>query len=321
MYRILTLILVFLTPFCLPAQVNLPWSINTPGLPADSTLIDPYTTYIDTSDLFLQSGYHAGDIVPDFTLYDTASQAITLSALLSEGKPLVLVSVSYTCPASRSSMAQVLPTLVAMYGSQVNFLLVYTMEAHPLFPDLCPYTGTVNTMMQNYQDSVLYPQAKKYFHRKTMAAAFINRYHPGVPVLIDGTGNEFWNNFGPAPNNAYLITATGMVFAKYGWFSRSEIQLLQDIPILLSSVGVNEQNAAPAVSLYPNPASGNTIIQTGETKAWSYRVYDLSGKPVLSMENIATPNAELSAAELPAGMYLVEIATSEKRYQFRLVRN
>ena len=322
MIRTLTLFLLFLiAPFCLPAQANLLPSINTPGLPPDSAFIAPYNFYIDTSDLFVQSGFHTGDILPDFTLYDTASQPYTLSSVLSDGKPVLLVSISLTCPASRSSMFYVLPDLVALYGNDVNFILVYTLDAHPVYPDLCPYSGNVNTLQINFQDSILFLQARRYYHRKQMATRFINQFSPAANVLVDGPGNEYWNNFGPAPNNAYLIAPNGMVFSKYGWFGRSKIQLLQDIPILLNTVGVNENTADKSISLYPNPSDGTTTIRVNESGPWSFYVRDLSGKLLFSKENINSNSASLSEAELASGLYLVEIVTPEERRQLRFVRN
>lgn len=315
------LVLFFCFPFWLKAQPSLGAPINSPGLPADSTFIAPYNFYFDTTDQFVVSGFHPGDVVPDFTLYDTASAGFNLSAVLSDGKPLLLITVSLTCPSSRSGMVNVLPDLINIYGSQINFLIVYTLDAHPVNPDLCPYTGTINTLFINYQDTILYPQARRYVHRKQMAKDFLQRYNTSVNLVIDGPGNEYWSNFGPAPNNAYLITPSGMVFTKYGWFSRQEQDITQDIAILLATANVNENTTDNSVSLYPNPSDGNTMISVKTNDTWSYYIRDLSGKLIYSKENISTSSAELSEAVLASGLYLIEIATAEERHQLRLVRN
>lgn len=314
-------ILILCTSFWLKAQPNLAAPINSPGLPADSTFIAPYNFYFDTTDLFVQSGFHPGDQVPDFTLYDTASAGYTLSALLSDGKPLLLISVSLTCPSSRNGMVNVLPDLISLYGTQVHFLMVYTLDAHPLNPDLCPYTGTINTLQQNYLDTILYRQAVRYAHRKQMAKRFLQRYNTTASLVIDDPGNNYWNNFGPAPNNAYLITPGGIVYTKYGWFSREKPLIIQDISMLLGTIGISETSANSSVSLYPNPSNGNATISVNTTSEWSYTVRDLSGKLIYSQDHISSSTAAISAAELASGMYLVEVVTPEERRQLRFVRN
>jgi hypothetical protein len=99
---------LLLTAFPTFSQVILPYSINTAQFPSDSAPIVPRVPYFDTSNTFIQSGFHAGDIVPDFTLYDTANHVNQLSWILAQGKPVLLASVSLTCPLSRRSMVQVL---------------------------------------------------------------------------------------------------------------------------------------------------------------------------------------------------------------------
>jgi hypothetical protein len=314
-------ILILCLPFGLLAQPNLAAPINSPGLPADSTFIAPYNFYFDTTNLFVQSGFHPGDQVPDFTLYDTASAAYNLSTLLSDGKPLLLITVSLTCPSSRSGMVNVLPDLITLYGTQVHFLMVYTLDAHPLNPDLCPYTATINTLQQNYLDTILYHQAVRYAHRKQMAKRFLQRYNTTASLVLDDPANNYWNNFGPAPNNAYLITPGGTVFTKYGWFSREKPLIIQDIALLLATVGTNELPASNSISLYPNPSDGNATISVNTNSEWSYFVRDLSGKLIYSEEHISSNSEAVSAAELASGMYLVEVVTAEERRQLRFVRN
>jgi hypothetical protein len=38
-------------------------------------------------------------------------------------------------------------------------------------------------------------------------------------ILLDDTGNEWWEHFGPASNNAYLLNSKGVVVAKNAWFN------------------------------------------------------------------------------------------------------
>lgn len=322
MYRTIPLFCFILIASLLPAQSNLLPSIGVNALPADTTQVDPFSFYIDSTDLFLQSGYQAGDIVPDFTFYDTASQTHSLSAILSDGKPLVLVTVSLTCPGSRSGMETVYPQLYNSFGNQVNFLFVYTLEAHPMGPDLCPFSGTVNTTSANLQDSILFPQPNRYGYRKNMAGRFIQRYD-SIPfaLAIDGPANEYWNHFGPAPNNAYLIAPSGMVYRKYGWFSRSRLELTGDIPALLNSLGTAEAPVPLLTSLYPNPSGGDVYLHTNTRGPWSLFIYDAQGRIVSSRPNIQEQDISFSEAELPAGIWFFEIVYGDEMNTIRLARN
>lgn len=300
------------------SQVNLPYSINSGPLPSDSDQVASYTPYIDSTDLFIASGFHAGDTVPDFTLYDTASQVHQLENILSDGKPVFLASVSLTCPASRRSMQLVLPGLVAAYGNQVNFVLAYTIEAHPVGPDFSPYSDTVNTGFENLQDSVLFAQPVNYYQRKRMARRFSNLFAPAATLVIDGPGNEFWSAFGPAPNNAYLLTAEGVVYRKYGWMSHSKIQIMQDIPELLLTTGTNSPVSADMISVYPNPSSGAARVSVKGANTWYLSIYDLSGRCVATEEDIHAQTADLEQYHLANGTYflLIRTPTAQKNLPF-----
>ncbi len=69
-----------------------------------------------------------GDKAPDFTLKTPDGREIKGSALWRE-KPLLLVTGSHTCPVYRR-MATPLEKLAAEFRERVNFVLLYTVEAH-----------------------------------------------------------------------------------------------------------------------------------------------------------------------------------------------
>jgi hypothetical protein len=73
----------------------------------------------------------AGDPAPDFTLPDPAGKReVTLSELLKQKKPVVLVFCSYTCPPFRGHSPEV-ERLYQSFKERAEFLLVYIREAHP----------------------------------------------------------------------------------------------------------------------------------------------------------------------------------------------
>ncbi|HTL81468.1 MAG TPA: hypothetical protein VL651_07180, partial [Bacteroidia bacterium] len=250
------------------AQSLLSHSINSPVLPIDSAIIDSVATYIDSTSEFVSSGFQVGDTVPDFTLFDTGYVAVTLSNVLDDGKPVMLIASSYSCPVSRRGMTQVLPDLVAQFGAQVNFIVVYTEEAHPVTPDWSPYYNGVFTTTENYHDSVLIHQEEYFVQRKQEARLFSSIYNPQTPVLIDGCANEYWRNFGPAPNNAYLLLPSGVVLKKYGWFANEKPQIITDIDSLVIPMGASGIPGT-AFTVFPVPAFSQEKIQTDFPGEWS----------------------------------------------------
>ncbi len=199
------------------------------GLPADTDSICAIPVYTGG---YLNSGFQAGDTVPGFTLYDINGDSLDLGVMLS-GKPALLVAGSYTCPVFRGKIPA-LNDMALQYGSMLHIVVIYTVEAHPVV-DPSPYSGTVWVPSSNYSDSVLFEQAKTYGARRQVADSMLKRETINVPVLIDGPCNEWWTNFGPAPNNAYLVRTDGTVAAKHAWYHKAPDNMYCDIDSLLGT--------------------------------------------------------------------------------------
>ncbi len=222
------LFLVLFLPSILLGQL-LP-SIGIGALPADTDSICTITPYLGA---FAASGFHPGDTVPDFTLYDVNGDSVNLATELQAGLPVLLISSSYTCPVFRNKIPDI--NLVdSVYQGQVKVLIVYTPEAHPIV-DLSPYSGTLWTTSQNQTQGVLFEQSKTYGERKAIIDSMQQAIYIRSQILIDGPCNEWWLNYGPAPNNATLIQPNGVVFAKHDWFHKAPLNIFCDIDSLLGT--------------------------------------------------------------------------------------
>jgi hypothetical protein len=209
-------------------------SIGIGSLPNDSNSVCVIPVYTGSFD---SSGYQEGDTVNDFTLYDMNGDSVNLASALSSGKPVLLVGGSYTCPVFRGKIPDI-NNMIAIYGSSLNIYIVYTVEAHPI-NDPSPYSGTVWIPSANYTEGVLFEQPETYGERKALIDSMLDNYTINVPVLVDGPCNNWWLNYGPAPNNAYLIDTNGIVFAKHGWFNRPPDNMYCDIDSLLGTSSGN----------------------------------------------------------------------------------
>jgi hypothetical protein len=161
-------------------------------------------------------GLEVGDTAIDFVLKDTQGDEHSLSGLLAD-KPVVMVLGSFTCPVFRGSCAAT-EALYGLYGDRVNFIVVYTIEAHPVGAR-SPYSSgeSLGTYSVDLQGSPIYQpatyQERLLLARKTVAEAGLT-----VPVLVDEMDNPVWCTYGAAPNAAYLIGTDGSILAAQRWY-------------------------------------------------------------------------------------------------------
>ena len=78
-----------------------------------------------------------------------------------------------------------------------------------------------------------------------------------------------------------------------------------------------EENGAPLVTLFPNPAQTKVTVQCKEMLR--IRLVDVLGQAVMDKDYGPTDEAILAIGHLPAGVYLVEITTKQGRTTRRLV--
>lgn len=229
MARNLLSLFLFAPLFCLAQPVLKPHiGLSSTPNPTDSICSIP--VYQGN---FQTTGYFAGDNVPDFTLYKTNGDSVRLRDLLLGGKPVLLVNGNYTCPVFRNKIGA-LNEMTNYYGPLLQVFVVYTVEAHPII-DPSPYNGQVWVTNNNIQEGVLFPQPKTYGERVALIDTMLTQYDIVPDILVDGPCNAWWSNFGPAPNNAYLIDPNGTVAAKHGWFHRTPDNMWCDIDELLGT--------------------------------------------------------------------------------------
>lgn len=292
------------------AQVTLAPAINTGQMPAPGDTIGAFTPYIDTTMQFMLSGYHVGDLVPDFTLHDENGVSYNLQTELQAGKPVLLIGISYSCPQARNGMVFRLPPVLNQYGQQIKVFVIYTLEAHPVAPDVSPYSGNVWVTPNNYLYGILYPQHKFYSDRVGMSHLADSLLGINAPVLIDGPGNEWLQNYGPAPHNAYLIAPNGHVYRKYGWFDNDNYDISYDIGMLLMLTSSPEQSAVPAVAaVHPNPAPSGAQLNVEGLDEYSLTVFDVSGRCILSEKQTSVSSYPIGQKITVPGLYTYVITS------------
>lgn len=224
---LLTAKLIVISIFFCQAQL-LP-SIGLNHLPSDT---DSICTIPIAQGSGSVPGFTAGAIVPEFKLFTVGGDSVLLSEALSQGKPVLLISSSYTCPVFRGKIP-VINKVDSIYQGLLSVFIIYTVEAHPII-DVSPYSGNVWTTSANTSEGILFEQPKTYGERKAMVSNLLSNNYLRPPVLIDGPCNEWWLNYGTEPNSATLIQTNGTVFAFQQWFDKAPDNIFCEIDSLLS---------------------------------------------------------------------------------------
>jgi hypothetical protein len=228
------ILFLFFIPISLLAQPNLKPHIGLSAKPQNSDSVCNIPVYQGD---FNSSGYQKGENAADFTLYKPNGDSIRLSNVLSAGKPVLLVAGSYTCPVFRKKIPDI-NSMAAYYNGQLEVYIVYVVEAHPVV-DVSPYSGQVWVTSDNTNEGVLYEQPETYGERLEVIDSMLAKYTVNVDILVDGPCNNWWLNYGPAPNNAYLIDTNGKIFAKQGWYNKAPENMWCEIDSML---GTNSGN-------------------------------------------------------------------------------
>lgn len=318
------LFILFLISCCQYAysQLALKPSIGIETLPSDNDSVCeipmyPDTAYYNTNNDFDQMGYNKGDTIPHFKLYTLDGDSMDIEVELKKGKPILIVVGNYTCPVFRGKIGEI-NDLVANYSNDITTYVLYVAEAHP-DTDLSPYSGTVWTHSDNYNENILYRQPKTYGERKDIVSDMINNYTSiNAPIIIDGPCNYWWLNFGPAPNAAYLITVDGVVFSHHGWFNKAPHNMATDIDSLLASStsGYNHPKTDFVNDHVYYDVNTHKIIlsMTEENIGTNYNVklFDISGKLIYNMDQLHG-NSQITADLFKSGVYICEVIKEDQQ--------
>ena len=244
------------------AQIVLGPTIGVNSLPGDGDPICTIGVYLDPDGTYETPGIQVADTLLHFNFYDVNGAGTDILTELQKGKPLLLISGSYTCPVYRGKIP-VINQIQATYSSQLSTFIIYVVEPHPDV-DVSPYSGQVWTTAANQSEGILHRQPTTYGERKTIVSTMLNAMTIDVPVLIDGPCNEYWTNMAYAPNNAYLINTDGSVYVKHGWFHKAPKDIVADIDNLLLNLGTGELSKPQDKQLviYPNPSNGNFEMES-----------------------------------------------------------
>jgi len=289
------------------AQVMLKPSLGLFSIPADGDSICPIPLAIDSGNIFIEPGLHEGDTIPDFKLYTLTGDSMQIGDLLTEGKPVLLVGGSYTCPKYRNHLDEV-NDLQAAYGSQIHIYIIYTVEAHPDSPDVSPYRGNVWDLNSNEQLGINYLEPVTYLDRKNTVNDMLNNLSITVPVLLDGPCNEWWQTFALAPDPAFLIQPDGIIFKKQGWFDNGQYQLSKAIDSLLQGLPTGVQDVKQPFTVVNDPSLPAIQFIFPESQLNAHiLLFDAMGRMIESSGSFSGKTFTMKKQEFIPGIYFYSI--------------
>lgn len=150
----------------------------------------------------------AGRPAPDFSAHVLCSDGSVSSDLLNisdlRGSPTSLIFGSYTCPIFRRQSER-MKQLIAEFEHLVQFLFVYTLEAHA--------TDGWNTN-SNRADQIMYAQPVNMEERAKVAHDWRRAYSFSSKVVLDWPDNRINDDYAGAPERLYVLDAKGVVTFK-----------------------------------------------------------------------------------------------------------
>lgn len=171
------------------------------------------------------NGPKPGTDAPDFSLMTVDGKSVQASVLWKE-RPTVIVTASHTCPVFRGKVAAI-EAMQKEFAGRVNFVIVYTIEAHPQ-GDPSPYSGEEWVTTKNEREGILFRQPVTGKERAERARACIQREKMTVTMVVDSMENMVWKAYGKAPNCAYVIGKDGKIIESQPWMDAVKLmQVLQ----------------------------------------------------------------------------------------------
>ena len=166
-----------------------------------------------------------GDPAPLFSLQDLAGNTVNLSEMVGE-KPIVLQFGSHSCPVYRFRRHWI-RDIYEDYQDRVSFLIVYTVEAHPV-GSKSPYAEEEWDTWWNRLTGVRVDQPADEASRQAQASFSHEKLRLDPLMVVDDMDNTTWKAYGAASSPAFVIDTEGQVVSRQVWIEPKQIRQVLD---------------------------------------------------------------------------------------------
>jgi len=163
---------------------------------------------------FPQSAPETGQQAPELHVYRLDGSKASLSDLIGE-KPILLQLGSHSCPVYRYRRFDIFK-LQRDYQDRVNFVVVYTTEAHPVGA-VSPYRDSEWLSFPNWITNTRVPQPQTLAERIQQAQWSSTTLDREDLILVDQMSNQAWQTYGAAPSPAFVIDLEGVIILRQPW--------------------------------------------------------------------------------------------------------
>ncbi len=185
----------------------------------------------------------------------------------------------------------------------------------------CPYfKETFTNYGCNTQD--VYFMSVDQGNTNAQCAAYETTYlggPPGYPTISgnDGGGNAVVSAYGISAFPTYILIAPSHAIVEQDMWPISSAANFDtyfasnSLTFKACLSGITEENLANSISVFPNPAVDNLIIETSNNEqVTAVKVYDVLGKLLINNSVNETARLELNVSVLEKGIYYMEITTA-----------
>ncbi|MDR7159099.1 redoxin domain-containing protein [Arthrobacter sp. BE255] len=215
-----------------------------------------------------------GDKIPHIDLPTTEGGRFSSDSIAADGRPVLLVFGSLTCPATESAGRR-LPDLHRTYGDAVRFVAVNVREAHP---------------------GANIPQPRVIEEKMRNARSLESHHGFAFEVAVDDIDGTVHRAFGTRPSSAYLIDPSGTIVFRAHWSN-----ILEPLEEALRAVVAGRAPSRAKV--------GQTIRAITRIAAYSDAPLDAAGRGAMRDFWLSAP----PAAVLIALSRLFRFLPSERR--------
>lgn len=166
-----------------------------------------------------------GEPAPPFVLRDTGGERVALADLLGE-RPVVLQLGSHSCPVYRYRRFW-MDEIYEQYRDRVHFVIVYTVEAHPVGAK-SPYADGEWDLWWNRLTGVRVPRAPDEASRRRQASRSRAKLGLAPLMLVDGIDDAVWARYGAASSPAFVIDREGRIAARQVWLEPKKLRRVLD---------------------------------------------------------------------------------------------
>lgn len=187
-----------------------------------------------------------GDRVPSFVLPTTRGGRFSSDSIAEDGRPVLLVFGSLTCPITESA-GPGLRRLHTRFGKFARFVLVTVREAHP--GSLVGQPHTIEEKLRN--------------------ARALEAHHGFVfETAVDDIDGSLHRAFGTRPSSAYLIDRTGHILFRAHWSNATDA--------LAEALTAAVDHRAP-----PRPTAGRTLSSMMRMTGYADDAFASAGRGAL----------------------------------------